>query len=135
MIFIGLNCPKLEVKDTPLSANCDFKNFNCNFDHLNKQKLLEGKNSTEAVISKSANLKIFHKNIRGLRNKTDELMLHLPECAPQVLCLTEHHLKDFEINNLCIKTINWALTIVERPLNLAEWEYMYKIIYPVPLLA
>ena len=30
-------------------------------------------------------------------------MLHLPECPPQVLCLTEHHLKDFEIYNLCIK--------------------------------
>ena len=124
---MGINCAKLEVKDTPLNANCNFKNFNCNFNHLNKHK-----NSTEPVINKSANLKIFHRNIRGIRNKMDELMLHLPECPPQVLCLTEHHLKDFEINNLCIKTINWALTIVE---NLAEWEYMYEIIYHVPLLA
>jgi hypothetical protein len=53
--------PKLEAKDTPLNANCNFKNFNCNFNHLNKQKPLEGKNSTEPVINKSVNLKIFHQ--------------------------------------------------------------------------
>ena len=135
MIFMGINCPKLEVKDTPLNVNCNFKIFNCNFNYLNKQKPLEGKNSTKSVINKSANLKIFHQNIRGLRNKTDKLMLHLPECPPHVLCLIEHHLKDFEISNLRIKTINSALTIVERPIKLVEWEYMYKIIYRVSLLA
>jgi len=28
------------------------------------------------------------------------------ECIPQVLCFTEHHLKEFEINNTCINNYN-----------------------------
>jgi len=60
----------------------------------------------ESVNSKAINLKIFHQNIRGLRNKIDELILHLSECIPQVLCFTEHHLKEFEINNTCIHNYN-----------------------------
>jgi exonuclease III len=51
-------------------------------------------------------LKIFHQNIRGLRNKIDELIMHLSDCVPQVLCFTEHHLKEFKINNTCINCYN-----------------------------
>ena len=46
--------------------------------------------------------KIFHQNIRGLNSKVDELSNSLwPDC-PHILCLTEHHLKNFEIDNLPI---------------------------------
>jgi exonuclease III len=42
-------------------------------------------------------LNIFHQNIRGLRNKTDEIFCHIPQNPPHVLCFTEHHLKSTEI--------------------------------------
>jgi hypothetical protein len=51
-------------------------------------------------------LKIFHQNIRGLKNKIDELMALLSDGIPHVLCFTEHHLKEFEINNTHINFYN-----------------------------
>jgi len=41
---------------------------------------------------------VFHQNIRGLLNKSEELICSLSPDFPQVLCLTEHHLKHFEID-------------------------------------
>jgi hypothetical protein len=41
---------------------------------------------------------VFHQNIRGLLNKSEELISSLSPDFPQVRCLTEHHLKHFEID-------------------------------------
>ena len=38
-------------------------------------------------------LKLFHQNIRGLRGKTNELLCHLHQDMPHLLCLSEHHLR------------------------------------------
>jgi len=46
--------------------------------------------------------KVFHQNIRGLISKVDELSNSLLPDYPNILCLTEHHLKNFEIDNLPI---------------------------------
>ena len=42
---------------------------------------------------------IYHQNIRGLKSKINEFMLSLPAAAPHLICFTEHHLKDYELNN------------------------------------
>jgi hypothetical protein len=42
--------------------------------------------------------KIYHQNIRGIKGKTNELMLPLLAEAPHLICLTDHHLKDYEID-------------------------------------
>jgi hypothetical protein len=47
-------------------------------------------------------LKIFHQNIRGLKLKVDELSNSLFPDYPHIMCLTEHHLKDYKIYNLPI---------------------------------
>jgi len=44
--------------------------------------------------------KIFHQNIRGLKSKVDELSNSLSPDYPHIMCLTEHHLKDYETDNL-----------------------------------
>jgi hypothetical protein len=44
-------------------------------------------------------LKIFHQNICGLSNKSNELLISLLPNPPQVLCLTEHHSRSEEIVN------------------------------------
>jgi hypothetical protein len=41
---------------------------------------------------------VFHQHIRGLLNKSEELMCSLSLDFPQELCLNEHHLKHFEID-------------------------------------
>jgi len=40
---------------------------------------------------------IFHQNICGLSNKQEELLHSLTEHPPQIICLTEHHLHDEEL--------------------------------------
>jgi len=45
---------------------------------------------------------IFHQNIRTLRDKDQELLSHLFPNFPHVLCIIEHHLKVFELQNICI---------------------------------
>ena len=46
------------------------------------------------------NLKIYHQNIRGLFNKTDEFLIALSSHSPHVICLTEHHLRIDEIHSI-----------------------------------
>lgn len=47
-------------------------------------------------------LKVCHQNIRGLVGKTQELLCSLLSDLPHIVCLSEHHLKEFEINNILI---------------------------------
>jgi len=42
--------------------------------------------------------KIYHQNIWGLKIKTHEIMLSLLTESPHLICLTEHHLKNYEID-------------------------------------
>ena len=62
-----------------------------------------GKWTNTINLTNSKNLfKIFHQNIRGLKSKVDELSNSLFPDYPNIMCLTEHHLKDYEIDNLPI---------------------------------
>jgi hypothetical protein len=45
-------------------------------------------------------LNIFHQNIRGLRNKCDELIIYSLEIDgiyPHILCLSEHHMVEQDL--------------------------------------
>ena len=57
---------------------------------------------------------IYHQNIRGLKNKINELLISLTEEMPHVLCLTEHYLKGYELLNMHIPKLNYVLNIAER---------------------
>jgi hypothetical protein len=67
--------------------------------HFNYNKIKEER----SVVNDSSqnhhmkSLKIFHQNIRGLRNKHDELFCHLLQNCPQILCLSEHYLNEAEL--------------------------------------
>jgi hypothetical protein len=67
-------------------------------DHPRKASTYESNNKT--------NLSIFHQNIRGLFNKTDELITTWSTEAPHILCLSDHHLLNHEINNTWIQYYN-----------------------------
>jgi len=51
-------------------------------------------------------LLIYHQNIRGLHNKIDELFLSFYDNLPHILCFTEHHLFNDDINSLYINPYN-----------------------------
>ena len=65
---------------------------------LNRNKLLSNNVTTPLLI--------YHQNIRGLRNKIDELFILFSENIPHILCFTEHHLLNDEINSLYINPYN-----------------------------
>jgi hypothetical protein len=50
--------------------------------------------------------KIHHQNIGGLRNKINELIIPLYYGYPHILCLTEHHLRNKELDMTSIEHYN-----------------------------
>jgi hypothetical protein len=49
---------------------------------------------------KNSNLIIFYQNIQGIRNKVGDFLISLSANEPQIICLSEHHLRTEEIDKL-----------------------------------
>ena len=45
-------------------------------------------------------LRIYHQNICGLGSKTNDLLMSLYPKSPHILCLTEHHLRQYQIQHI-----------------------------------
>jgi exonuclease III len=69
---------------------------------VNKAYSLKNVTNTDKQTNSKNLFKIFHQNIRGLKSKVDELSNSLFPDYPHIMCLTEHHLLDYEIDNLPI---------------------------------
>jgi len=92
----------IDTEITVLNPQCNSRS-NTNLVKLRTPD--KGENSLKSISSCSdkytcKNFKILHQNIHGLLNKTDELLIPLSEISPQVICLTEHHLRLNELNNI-----------------------------------
>jgi len=74
---------------------CNIDTFSTNLDH--------SRNANPHNKNNNADLIIFHQNIRGLYNKVDELLNLWTIEFPHILYLTEHHLRDHEINSTHVK--------------------------------
>jgi hypothetical protein len=59
-------------------------------------------------------LRVFHQNIRGLKNKTNDLLSALGPDFPHVLCLTEHHMNPQERNNITIDYYNLGVVYCRK---------------------
>jgi exonuclease III len=61
----------------------------------------------ECMIIKKPKLTILHQNIRGISNKIDEFLISLSANEPQIICLSEHHLRTDEVGqlNFCQYTV------------------------------
>jgi hypothetical protein len=61
---------------------------------------------------------VFHQNIRGLREKTNELLSHLHPASPQILCFTEHHMNFTELQLINIDSYklgaNYCITLYKK---------------------
>jgi len=57
-------------------------------------------------LGNEVNLKIFAQNIRGLGNKTDELVINWVQDPPHILCLSEHHLSTEVIQGIIVDNYN-----------------------------
>jgi hypothetical protein len=52
------------------------------------------------------NFTVFHQNICGLFNKREELLNSLTRNSPQIVCITERHLIDEELEGV---TLHWKV--------------------------
>jgi len=66
-----------------------------------------------------------HQNIRGLKGKTNEIMLSLLTDAPHLICLTEHHLKNYEINATHISNYKLGAKYCRKSFKKAVFVYIY----------
>ena len=68
---------------------------------------------------------IFHQNIRGLKVKTEELMISLHNQLPNVICLSVHHMTEHEIDAMHIPMYKLGAKFCRKT---KKWRCMY--IYP-----
>jgi hypothetical protein len=52
------------------------------------------------MLNSNTLFKVFHHNIRGLKTKVEEFLTSLHPVNPHILCLTEHHLRQHEIEHI-----------------------------------
>ena len=69
--------------------------------HCNKN-LRDQTNYISPLTATNKYFTVFYQNIRGLRDKTSELLGSILPKLPHVVYLTEHHLREQEIENLSI---------------------------------
>jgi exonuclease III len=82
--------------DTQQNNDHRLHNLNLGTFHANKDR---PRNANTRNMNNNTDLVIFHQNIRVLYNKVDELLDLWTKYFPHILCLTEHHLYDNEINS------------------------------------
>ena len=70
--------------------------------HTHYNNNSRSQDNTISPITTNEYFTVFHQNIRGARDKTSELLGSILPILPHVVCLSEHHLRDHEIENLSI---------------------------------
>jgi hypothetical protein len=61
--------------------------------------------------------KLFHQNIGGLRGKTTELLCHLHQELPHLLCFSKHHLSQSELDFIYIENYSLGPKYCRRKLQ------------------
>jgi len=86
-----------------------------NSSEVNNKKIDAMYNISKNIVKKSVdypvhtydvNLRIFHQNISGLHKEADELTIHWGDKFPHILCITEHHLREYEVGKTSISQYN-----------------------------
>jgi len=83
------------------STNSKCTTFNCKRVLKNQPKCKNNDDNRKQLV-------VYLQNIRSLKNKINELLISLIDKKPDILCLTEHHLRDYKISNTCIPTFKLA---------------------------
>ena len=75
--------------------------------------------------SSSNKFTIYHQHIRGISSKIDELMISLCYNRPQIICLTEHHLKTEEIKNTNLDQYILGASFCRKKIQMWRCLYIY----------
>jgi hypothetical protein len=103
--------------DTQQNNDHRLHNLNLGTFHANKD---HPRNANTRNMNNNTVLVIFHQNIRGLYNKVDELLDLWTKDFPHILCLTEPHLYEHEINSTYVNGYTLGGNIVGKDVNMVE---------------
>jgi hypothetical protein len=100
------HCPQQTSynKITPVTAVT--KEANLQNSKINQANRIINRTSSTMKSTKHKILKVFHQNIRGLKNKTNGPGGSLNSTITHILCLTKHHMKRLELRHTHIKITN-----------------------------
>jgi hypothetical protein len=74
---------------------------------------------------------IFHQNIYGLLNKKDELLNPLTQTQPQIICRSEHHLSDEELEGTTLHSYTLGAKFYRREHKCGGVCNSFRIIYTI----
>jgi hypothetical protein len=90
------------VNHAPIHSTSSLSTNTINRVLTKNQKCHSGLNSKSFPAATNKSFTVLHQNIRGVRNKNNHLLRSMTPKHAHVICLTEHHSKENEINNLTI---------------------------------
>jgi hypothetical protein len=85
------------------NSNENFSQFTANLNPNQKNFYKNSAKNNNLRFTDSDNnqiLRIYHQNICGLGTKMNDLLASLYPNLPHILCLTEHHLRQFQIQHI-----------------------------------
>jgi len=91
------------------NSNENFFQFTANSNHNQKNVYKNSARSNNLKFTDSDNnqgLRIYHKNICSLGSKTNDLLVSLYPHLPYILCVMEHHLRQFQIQHITMDDYN-----------------------------
>jgi hypothetical protein len=99
---VNTDTSQLANTDTSQSVITDFNNQ----DLLNITSISSTNNVYSMLPVSQNSLKVYHQNICGLNYKTNEMLSFLYPDYLHIICLTEHHLNQFQLHNVSIDNYN-----------------------------
>jgi exonuclease III len=76
---------------------------------------VHNQSNKKPILSKQdITLTIFHKNICGLLKKKDELLNSLTQNRPQIICISEYHLNDEELEGTTLHSYTLGAKFCRR---------------------
>jgi len=115
LMIVHKECIKEENHDY-LNKNHDYSLINLPYDYSNTNKFT-----------------VLHQNIWGITNKIDEFLNSLRSNAPQVICLTEHHMKTEEIANVNLEQYTLGTAFCRQTISRGVYVFTYPRIFPLTL--
>jgi len=91
-------------------------------------------NDPQSNSNKTKSFTVYHQNVRGLLNKSEELIRLLSPDFPQVLCLSEHRLKHTEIDFMYTDQYKLGGNLCRESLKMVELVFLCMIPFSVQIL-
>jgi hypothetical protein len=84
---------------------------------------MQCKSKSHQQFPNNKGLLVYHQNICGLVNKANEIVTSLYPNFPHILCFTEHHLKQMQINHISIENYNLGAIFCRGSFNKGVFVY------------